>query len=467
MSSVTAALRLTINGKAHAVEAGASVLDAIRAADIDVPHLCHDDRIRPIGACRLCLVQIDGHSRPVAACTTPLLEGMIIHTHTPELQSLRRTNLALIAHHYPAAAAKEQPEHTFHRLLASCGVEPGDARHANIYTDDSHPYLGLAMERCIHCYRCVRICEEVQGADVWQVWERGPQTYVAARGGKSLLEAGCVSCGACSDTCPTGAIFDKRELPATKVTRTTCVYCGVGCQMDVGAVEGRVVSVHPPPLERSAVNRGHLCSKGRYAFEFNHAPDRILTPMIRRNGEWREVTWDQAIDETATRLKRIIDRDGPNAVGMLGSARATNEENYYAQKFARVALGTNNVDCCGRVCHQPSAKALKMMLGTGAATNCFDDIERAATILIFGSNATECHPVVGARIKQAARKGTKLVVIDPRRTELAESADIHLAVRPGGNIPLLGALARVIVEEAVIDRDFLAARVDGYDQFAA
>ena len=163
-------------------------------------------------------------------------------------------------------------------------IVAGDGTPADAYADDTHPYLGLAMDRCIHCYRCVRICEEVQGADVWQVWGRGPQTKVAARGGKSLLEAGCVSCGACSETCPTGAIFDKRELASEKWTRTTCVYCGVGCQMHVGNADGRIVAVRPAPLEESAVNRGHLCSKGRYAFEFNHAPDRITTPMIRRNG---------------------------------------------------------------------------------------------------------------------------------------------------------------------------------------
>jgi formate dehydrogenase major subunit len=468
--SVMHAVKVTINGTPYTVAGNTSILHAIRSVGLDVPRLCHDDRIKPIGACRLCTVQIAGQARPAAACTTPVADGMEIHTHTPDVESLRKTNLSLIARHYPAAAVEAEPAHPLHELLLHYGVTPGDAKHANAYKDETHPYLGLAMDRCIHCYRCVRICEEVQGADVWQVWERGPETYVAPRGGKSLLEAGCVSCGACSDSCPTGAIFDKREQLPEAITRTTCVYCGVGCQMNVGTADGKVVAVRPAPLEVSAVNRHHLCSKGRYAFEFNHAPDRVTMPMLRRNGCWQEVTWEAALDVTAARLKAILERGppggGPNAIGMLGSARATNEENYYAQKFARIVLGTNNVDCCARVCHQPSGKALKMMLGAGAATNSFDDVEQAATIMIVGCNPTENHPIIGARIKQAVRgRGTKLIVIDPRRTELAEIADIHLPVRPGANILLLGAIAAVIVEESLVDRAFLMARVDGYEEF--
>jgi formate dehydrogenase major subunit len=500
MSAMMRTLNITINGKQHEAPTGAIVLDAIRAAGLDVPRLCHDDRIKPAGACRMCVVRIEGQPRPVASCTTPLADGMVIETHSADVEALRRTNLSLIAKCYPADAVKAEPRHPFHELLAQYGVEPGgtivvpaqagtqsartgatrldsrlrgndgsEPRAEDIFHDDTHPFLGLAMDRCIDCYRCVRICEEVQGQDIWQVWGRGPTTKVAPRGEKSLLDAGCVSCGACSDTCPTGAIIDKREVNADKWTRTTCVYCGVGCQMNVGIKNGKVVASHPV---NAAVNRGHLCVKGRYGFDFNHAPDRITTPMMRRsaNDEWQACTWDEALDEVASRLKTIIDRDsggGPHVIGMLGSARATNEENYYAQKFARIALGTHNVDCCARVCHQPTAAAMKMMLGTGAATNSFDCIEQAATFMIAGCNPTENHPIVGARIRQAVRNGAKLIVVDPRQTELAAIADFHLRVHPGGNIALFNAMAAAIIEENLVDHDFLARRVDGFDEFIA
>jgi formate dehydrogenase major subunit len=234
--------------------------------------------------------------------------------------------------------------------------------------------------------------------------------------------------------------------------------------MEVGVADGRLISVRP--AMNAPVSRGHLCVKGRYALDYVHAGDRITKPMIRRKGgEWREVPWQDAIDQTAAELLRIRERYGSDAIGVLGSARATNEENYVAQKFARVVLGTNNVDCCARVCHAPTAAAMGAMLGTGAATNSFDDIEAARTILVFGANATENHPIVGARIRQAALRGAQLIVVDPRRTELAECARFHLAVRPGTNVAVLNAMANVLVEEGLIDREFVATRVSEWDKF--
>jgi formate dehydrogenase major subunit len=233
--------------------------------------------------------------------------------------------------------------------------------------------------------------------------------------------------------------------------------------MNVGTNRNRIVSIKP--LLDAPVSRGHLCVKGRYAYEFTSAPDRITKPMIRNGRQWQQVTWDEAISFIAESLQSIIARNGAGSVGVLGSARGTNEENYLAQKFARVVIGTNNVDCCARVCHTPTAAAMKLMLGTGAATNSYNDIERAETILICGANPTENHPIVGARIKQAVLKGANLIVIDPRQIELSQFANIHLRPRPGTNIPLLNAMAHTIVEERLIDGEFTGERVAEWDEF--
>lgn len=456
-------LRVILDGQEFEFPEGLSLLQALQDSGHDVPHPCHDDRLQPHGGCRLCTVAVDGESRPVASCCTPLRDGMVVHTDTPALQALRQTNLSLMTKHYPASAKTAEPDHPFHRLLDEHGIDTGDHDCTIKFSDNTHPYLGIDMDRCIHCERCVRICDEVQGQFIWQIWGRGESTHVATHDRQSLLDSGCVSCGACADTCPTGAIHDKRAQAVEQWTRSTCVYCGVGCQMDVGTQNGRVVAVRP--AMDSPVNRGHLCVKGRYAFEFNHADDRITSPMLRDGNDWREVSWDEALDHVAEKLMAIIARDGADTIGVLGSARATNEENYLAQKFTRVVLGTNNVDCCARVCHTPSAKALKTMLGTGAATNCFDDIERTSAFMICGANPTENHPVVGARIKQAVRKGARLIVVDPRRIELADYADVWLPVRPGHNVELFNAMAFTIIEEGLADRAFMEARVDGFEAF--
>lgn len=477
-------LSLTINGQMVKVAKGTSLLKACRENGIALPTLCHDERLQPSGGCRLCVVDVQGAGRPQTACTSLVAEGMIVETQTPAIEALRRTLLELLAEGYPADAVERWPDKEFHRLLKRYNVQPtakhqaatGEVRQSALssgnlerppYLDFSHPYIAVDMAKCVHCFRCVRICDEVPGQGVWEVRERGSHTHILPAQGGTLLESGCVSCGACVDTCPTGALEDQSVLERgvpEKWTRTVCPYCGVGCEMFVGTTGGRIVEIKP--AIDGPVNHGHLCSKGRYAFEFVHATDRATTPMIRtRDGRWHTVSWPDAIEFTADRLQQIVGEHGADAVGVLGSARGTNEENYLAQKFARVVLGTNNVDSCARVCHQPTATGMATILGTGAATNSFDDIECARSFLIVGCNPTENHPVVGQRIKQAVRRGARLVVIDPRRTELAAMADVHLALRPGTNIPLLNAMTCTILLDRLEDVEMLASRVDDTSEF--
>jgi len=461
-------LGVTIDDRRLEFAPGVTILQALKASGVDVPHLCHDDRVSPAAVCRLCLVELDGIPRPVPACATPLADGMVIRTQTPALEAGRRATLALLARNHPADVTL-LPETPFLRAVRAYGADSElRGSHDRSLLDDSHPYLQADMSRCITCFRCVRICAELQGQFVWMVLNRGKRTRIVPDSGTTLRESSCVACGACVDTCPSGALEDKtmRALGVpTGWTRTTCAYCGVGCEMWVGTREGRIVTVRP--VLDSPVNEGHLCSKGRYAFGFLRAPDRVTTPMVRDGPRWRQVSWDDAIGFVAERLRRVLERHGSRSVGVLGSARGTNEENYVTQKFARVVLGTHNVDCCARVCHAPSAAALKATLGAGAATSSYDDIARARTLLVWGANVTESHPVLGARIKQAARRGCALVVADPRRTELARCSDVHLALRPGTNVPLLNAMAHVIVDERLTNEPFLRARVSGREEFEA
>jgi formate dehydrogenase major subunit len=489
--------RVRINGRRYSCESGQTILATLRSAGIEVPALCDDPRLAPIGGCRLCLVEIKGQNRPAAACATPLADGMEIQTHTEQLEQLRRTQLRLLARQYPALpllnerslpigcnsrTSSSAVSNEFLRWIRAYGLDDqlGDAgTHPSPLsahqTGDSHPCIAVDMSRCIHCFRCVRICDEVAGRFVWKAWNRGNWTEIRPAG-PNLRQSSCVSCGACVDTCPSGALLDKGVFVSLRETnphaereeytcevRTVCPYCGTGCEMHVGHENGRVVAVRP--VLDAPVNKGHLCVKGRYGWQFVHAPDRVTAPMIRNGDAWKKVPWDEAIAFVAERLKRIIAEHGPDVVGILGSARATNEENYVAQKFARAVIGTNNVDCCARVCHAPTAAGMKLTLGTGAATNSFDDIEQAATIMICGANPTENHPIVGDRIRQAVRRGAELIVIDPRRIELADVATIHLQLRPGTNIPLLNSMAQVIVDEKLYDQSIVPVHVEDWENY--
>jgi formate dehydrogenase major subunit len=460
-------LRVVIDGTAYELPGGQSVLHALRTVGVHVPTLCHDDRLAPAGVCRVCLVRTSDSDAPVPACTTPLRDGMEIETDTAELEHIRDSVLEMLAQHYPAAAIHAFPDKPFHRLLTERGLTSVAATETPSLesVDSSHPHLRIDMSRCIDCYQCVRICDELQGQSVWHVRGRGRGTRIRPDG-PTLRDSSCVSCGACADTCPTGAIEDRSvgalSLP-TEWTRTVCPYCGVGCEFVVGTRNGRIESVKP--VLDAPVNKGHLCVKGRYAFGFVSAPDRVTAPMIRTGETWRRVSWNEARAFVAERLRDLVARYGPDSIGILGSARATNEDNYIAQKFARTVIGTNNVDCCARVCHAPSAAALKRVLGAGLATNSFNDIEVARTILVCGANPSESHPVIGARIKRAARRGAHLIVIDPRRIELADCADCHLAIRPGTNVALLNAMAHTIVKEGLGDGAFIAQRLSDFDEF--
>jgi formate dehydrogenase major subunit len=427
--------RAYLDGRAVAIEAGETILSAARRLGIEIPTLCFDARLAPHGTCRVCLVEVAGAERPHAACHTPLLAGMRVHTQSARVVELRDRV----------------------RALQLGATRPGPV-------DDSHPYLRIDPGACIACGACVAACDQIPGRSVYAIAGRGSHSHLVHGPGDQLAASRCVGCGACVDACPTGAITDRDRAcaaPVERTTRSVCGYCGVGCEVEVRATADRVLSISG--ILGAPVSRGNLCIKGRYAHAYQSSAERLTEPLLRRGADFEPVGWDEAISWLGERLATIHRESGPGALAALASSRSTNEACYLLQKLFRVQLGTNNIDCCARVCHSSTAAALRITTGTAAASACFDDIERAGLIVVAGANPTEAHPVVGARILQAARRGAVLVVIDPRRTELAELADVQLQLRAGTNVALLTGIARALLDSGRVDQEYLRDRTEGLE----
>jgi formate dehydrogenase alpha subunit len=467
-------VNLTIDGHPYAAAAGSLLMDVAHRHGLAIAGLCSSNRLRPYGSCRLCMVQVQGQRAPAAACTTPVRQGMAVATDTPDLRRIRRTLLELYLSDYPAPAI-DQPPNELLALARHYAADPHrfqnqrHRRHSGP-VDPSGPYFTFDPNRCILCARCVRACDEIQGQSVLHLTGRGFDTSIRLDG-DSFHNSGCVTCGACVNHCPTGALSDK-QAPVPGLSdasvQTTCAYCGVGCQFHAEVAGGQVVRMRPD--DNSPVNAGHACVKGRYAFDYLSSPERLTHPLIRQSpkgtdGGWRRASWEEAVALIATKFRDLLHRHGNSAVACISSSRGTNEENYLMQKFARVCLKNNHIDNCARVCHSATVAGMQEVIGSGAATNSLADIEHAKLLLVIGCNPTEGHPVVGARIKQAARRGMKLIVIDPRKIELAERADVHLQLRPGTNVAVLHGLAHVIIQENLANEQFIAERTENYDAY--
>jgi formate dehydrogenase alpha subunit len=455
-----------INGQIINIQEGETILEAAQRVGIEIPTIfCHRDGIRPEGSCRMCLVAVNAKSRPVASCHTKIQGGMEIETNTPEIEALRRDILALyLQGERPVYQGNGKPS-KFSQLLQKYGLKSSPTDNL-APLDQTHPYLRFDPHKCINCRLCLNSCEQIQGQFVYSIANRGGDSKLIFGAGTTFNESPCVACGACVDCCPTGAITDRDRLdltPADRVTQTICGYCGVGCRLEVESAQGKVLRINP--VIDAAVNRGHLCVKGRYAHQYHHSGDRLTKPLKRVGKEFQEISWHEAYDYIAENLLKIKETHGANALGAFTSSRSTNEAAYLLQKLFRSFIGTNNVDCCARVCHSSTALGLRTVTGAGAASASYVDIEKAQCIVIAGANPTEAHPVVGARLKQAVLNGAPLVVIDPRRIELAEYANIHLQLLPGTNVALFNGLAKVLIEENLIAQDYLYERVEGFEEF--
>ncbi|UCC73596.1 MAG: formate dehydrogenase subunit alpha [Gemmatimonadota bacterium] len=495
-------ITLTIDGRKVTVPAGTTIWDAAREAGIEIPALCHDSRLRPAGVCRMCVVDV-GERVLAASCVREVADGMNVQTGSEKVERCRRTLTELLLSDYPELSRRE--EQTKDDLLLQLAREyriersairlpSGDGRPQ----DTSSPVIAVDHAACILCDRCIRACDEVQHNDVIGRTGKGYASRISFDLDAPMGESTCVACGECAAVCPTGALTDKKLMvpiqPRAELesVQSVCPYCGVGCAVTYH-VDKEANAVVFAEGRESPVSDSRLCVKGRYGFDYAKHPQRLTVPLIRKEeyypkgplssdvrGErrrkpgglvdydevmpaFREATWDEALDLAATRLKGIKEKHGPSALAGFGSAKCSNEEAYIFQKLVRVAFGTNNVDHCTRLCHASSVAALLETIGSGAVTNVFGDVRNADVALVTGSNTTSNHPVAATFIKDAARSGSTLIVVDSRETGLAGQAHYFLHIRPGSDVALYNAMMHVLVEEDLIDHDYIRDHTEGFE----
>ncbi|WP_404420576.1 formate dehydrogenase subunit alpha [Thalassospira australica] len=480
---------LNVDGFDVTVPEGTSIMRASMEAGIQVPKLCATDMVDAFGSCRLCLVEIEGRNGTPSSCTTPVADGMVVHTQTERLKKIRKGVMELYISDHPldclTCAANGDCE-----LQDMAGVvglrdvrygydgenhvktrQNGEENPRYMAKDESNPYFTYDPSKCIVCSRCVRACEEVQGTFALTIEGRGFESRVSPGMHENFMDSECVSCGACVQACPTATLQEKSVIeigqPEHSVV-TTCAYCGVGCSFKAEMRGDELVRM--VPYKDGKANRGHSCVKGRFAYGYASHKDRILNPMIRENTSdpWREVSWEEALRYTADKFRSIQAKYGKAAIGGITSSRCTNEETFLVQKLIRAGFGNNNVDTCARVCHSPTGYGLKTTFGTSAGTQDFDSVEHTDVVILIGANPTDGHPVFASRLKKRLRQGAELIVIDPRRIDLVRTPHIkaaaHLALRPGTNVAVLTSLAHVIVTEGLFDEAFIRERCD-WDEF--
>ncbi len=463
---------MILDGREVPVPPGASILDTARAAGTTIPTLCHHPALPPDGSCRVCLVEIEGHPGLHPACVVPAAADLVVRTESPAVQAARRHVLRLLLADYRPGRGKAHNELLV--LAARDDVLPpptGLGRAASI--DESNPFIRVDHGACIRCWRCVRACDRLNGVTAIGIFGRGGEAHIGFGADGSMQDSTCEFCGMCEAVCPTDALTLARPaMAATRAVSTVCSYCGVGCRLQLEVADGRIVATTPD--WDGPANHGLLCVKGRFGWVYVHDRARLTRPRVRRSllggegAELVEVDWDTALDVVARELVAVRQRHGGEALGLLASAKCSNEENYLFQKLARQLLDTNNVDHCARLCHSPTVAALGQALGSGAMTNSMDDVvEHAQSVFIVGSNTTEQHPVFGMRLRRAVKeRGLPIVVADPRDIPIVDAAVLHLRLRPGTDVALLNALAQVLIANGWVDEAFVTARTENFAVFA-
>ncbi|HTP48595.1 MAG TPA: formate dehydrogenase subunit alpha [Casimicrobiaceae bacterium] len=468
-----------LNGIGVTALDGETIIQAADRLGVKIPRLCYKPGYRADGNCRACMVEIKGERVLAPACCRSPATGMEVASDSARALASQRMVLELLQSDMPERAYRNDSELALWARELSLG-QPRFPRRAQPAADLSHPAMAVNLDACIQCTRCVRACREEQVNDVIGYAFRGAHSKIVFDLDDPMGESTCVACGECVQACPTGALAPAHDAYLTPVERTVaslCPYCGVGCQLSYHVAENRIVRVEG---RDGPANHERLCVKGRFGFDYVHHPQRLTKPLIRRPGitktadftmdpadplaVFREATWEEALDLAGSALKRIRDRHGARALAGFGSAKGSNEEAYLFQKLVRTGFGSNNVDHCTRLCHASSVAALLEGIGSGAVSNPVMDAMQAEVVFLIGANPVVNHPVAATWIKNAVKHGTKLILADPRRSELARHAAYYLQFKPDTDVALLNAMMHTIIEEGLIAESFVADRTSGYEE---
>ena len=481
----------TLDGRSIEAAPGETIWQAAARHGTDIPHLCYKDSAgyRADGNCRACMVEIEGERVLAASCIRTPTDGMVVNSDNHRAKTARKMVMELLVADQPPRDQSHDPDSELWRYAETQDVDSArfPAKTAPD-ADSSHPAIAVNMDACIQCNLCVRACREVQVNDVIGLAGRGADAHIVFDFGDDMGASTCVGCGECVQACPTGALMPKTLLDDSQALAITpdrqvdsvCPYCGVGCQLTFSVKDEKIVAVSG---RQGPANQGRLCVKGRYGFDYIANPERLTQPLIRREDvpksasmpfdpanpltHFREASWQEALDLAAGRLAAVRDAHGPAAMAGFGSAKGTNEEAYLVQKLVRTGFGTNNVDHCTRLCHASSVAALLENIGSGAVTASFAECRNAEAIIVIGANPTVNHPVAATFIKNAAQRGARLYILDPRGQHLDRYATDSLRFTPGSDVAMLNAMIHVIIAEELYDADYVATHTEGFEDLKA
>ena len=475
-------IEFTLNGQSIEAINGETILQAARRTGTEIPHLCYTDDLRADGNCRACVVEIDGERVLAPSCCRNPTPGMVVNSDNERSQKSQKLVLELLLSDMPEQSYTLDNELNYWADKLDVSNPRFKPRHQP-EADLSHPAIAVNLDACIQCTRCLRACRETQGNDVIGLALRGHHAEIVFDIGDTMGDSSCVACGECVAACPTGALSNANGAHLVEADRkvdSVCPYCGVGCLLTYHVKDDEIVRVEG---RDGPANFSRLCVKGRYGFDYVNHPQRLLKPLIRKEGVpkgmneffdpgdpskmFREASWEEAMELTTSGFKKIKQENGPSGLSGFGSAKGSNEEAYLFQKLIRVGFGTNNVDHCTRLCHASSVVALLEGIGSGAVSNQVEDVQHAEVFMVIGSNPTTNHPVAATFMKNAIREGKKLILLDPRKTQIARNATYHLQFNASTDVSLLNSMLHVIIEEGLTDEKFINERTTDYAELKA